>query len=491
MASIKECMITHLNLVDKQLMLSSSTGKNLKEWMDPLIAALSEDGAVPYLINTKERFRASPLASTIIWMEKSGLLPNEVLRIMQQKLLFLNNNNQPGDPNKGNITKQDKDINGWSLAEGVSVWSTSLAIIALTHNTSTTIQVDEIYKNAVLWLIKQQDINSMGWAYQFHKNCDANVIMASLALQALARAYYINSGVFTSESQKAILKAIRIGYDYLNKNLIKKKRYAYWSFLDKPSCTATTWALLALKEISKINEVNTGVKNFYNKNKNNCFKYILSNMPSKESHWLDEQIVCEAGAKYNAQKNYYSFKATLLMQLLELGLSPYHPKVVKQMRWLVNNADEWKIKWYDRKEICTFTYAMVISTIIYWHYYVGNVLAQQLLRTPKNKCDKIGNIIYGFNPIYIHPVQLMCKNRLIYYIIILILIPSLIFLGPLLLKLITDIFEFIKSKWNLIVDDVIIYFIGVFIIGILGFLGRTIVRFVKKGKSNGKSTNIM
>jgi hypothetical protein len=213
----------YIKRIDNNLDIAGSTNKSLFDWMTPIIESLTDDGAVPYLLNTTERYRASPLASTIIWLEKAGLLPIDILDVMQNKLMFLRDACQENDPH-GHYDKQLEDAAGWSLAEGVSIWSTSLAIIALMDTDDNGIKKISKYKDSILWLAQQQDVNKKGWAYQLHENCDVNAITTGLALQALAKAYSkIPLLCFSPEEKKLILQAITSGFIYLKETCNKKR----------------------------------------------------------------------------------------------------------------------------------------------------------------------------------------------------------------------------------------------------------------------------
>lgn len=63
---LKDIWLNHINNADQFINLSLVTDTDLSSWFSPLINSIANDGTVPYLINTKERYRASPLASTII-----------------------------------------------------------------------------------------------------------------------------------------------------------------------------------------------------------------------------------------------------------------------------------------------------------------------------------------------------------------------------------------------------------------------------------------
>lgn len=488
MNNIKKEIQEHLQLMDDFLNFEASTGKNLVGWIEPLINSFTDDGAVSYLMGSKnkERYRASPLASTLIWMNEVCLLPDNVVNIMQDKLLYLRDNCELEDKHKGNAEKKSEDAEGWSMAEGVSVWSTSLALIALMNKTQIGVRKGSLYKSSIIWLSKQKKHGEKGWAYQLLVNCSENAVMTSLALRAIALALKNDSYFEFSDDEKQILyTSLMNGFGYLKENIHynKKKTEAYWCFANKENCAATVWSLIALKEMQELN-VNREVTTFFEKNVMLGINFVLNCMPNKMAKWEDEQIVCEAGAKYSKQKNYYSFSPTLLLELLKLGASPYHYKVINQIKWLLNNQNEWKIKNYDRSEVCSFTYAMLISTITKWSIMVGQENAGRILRNIRDGADHIFQIVMGVPLFEDSCVQLVNKARLKLVWIVSLLVIFFLLKGK-------DIFEHLSSKvdniWlflgheqNTIITNIIssALYALIILIGakLLGFFGKLLRR---------------
>ena len=167
----KGLWIEHLALIDRYANVESFTQKKLTEWFNPLIDSITGDGAVPYLLGTAKRYRASPLSSTISWLDGEGLIPVEILDTMQNMLLELRDNNINSDEEIGKSEKKPEDVDGWSLGEGVSVWSTSMAIIAMLDTSGNGQKQAIKFKSSVLWLAKQRNEEKKGWAYQSYTNC--------------------------------------------------------------------------------------------------------------------------------------------------------------------------------------------------------------------------------------------------------------------------------------------------------------------------------
>lgn len=374
MSDLKSIFRQYLIRLDEYVNFEDHLEKGFTDLLEPFIASLEDDGALPYLIGDKQRYRASPLASSIIWLENAGLLPIEVLNTLQDKLIFLRDNYENSDVQCSSKMKEDEDKQAWSLCEGASVWSTSLAIMALLDNHGNGLKKAKKYKDAIIWLAKQQKLEEKGWAYQKWDNCSVNTVMTSLAMQALAMILNPKNIVefnFSEEEKKIILKALNLGFEYLKEKIVLENNISYWRFEEKPNCAATTWAMLAIKYYTQVNGVDNNIEDFFKEHILRCINFIISKMPKRIEKWLDEQIVYEGGAKYSKQKNYYSFTPTLLIQLFDLGLSPYHPKVVNQIIWLLKNKDKWKITKYDVEKGGTFTYAMTVSVVFKWLSLVG------------------------------------------------------------------------------------------------------------------------
>ena len=208
MSNLKESIKQHNANLEQYLKFENFTGKTLNKWIEPLLESITDDGSISYLLGIKnnERYRASPLASTLIWMCEARLLPETAIDIMQNKLLYLRDHCEEGDKHKGNAQKKNEDIDGWSMAEGVSVWSTSMALIALMDESGVGISKSSLYKNSILWLVKQQKIEEKGWGYQLSVNCKENIIMTALVLRVVSTAL-INKSYFQFDNALLIVSA--------------------------------------------------------------------------------------------------------------------------------------------------------------------------------------------------------------------------------------------------------------------------------------------
>lgn len=408
-----------VSLLDEQINFKAFSGKTLNQYFDKFINSMTLEGAIPYVLNTKERFRASPLASSIIWMEKAKLLSQDVADQLNNKLLFLRDSAEPNDKDPGQNKKKSNDTWAWSFSEGGSVWSTSLAIIALLQrDTERIVSYKEKIKESIRWLILQQDKNEKGWAYQSY-NCSVNSVTSSLAIYAIACS--IAKKDVLSFNEEEVINAnnsLSRGISYLKEAFGDNH---YCSFMDKPSAFATVWALLSLKLIVEIDSKNIDAADLFNTKLRPSLNYIIHNIPSNEI-WGNEQIVKESAANYAKHKNYYSFSPTLIPFLLDLGVSPNSPKIVKQISLLLKDDKQWTIRAYDPEgRICSFTYIMTLSTIIYWLRKVDRTNSRILVDVSnESKLKRIRRFFGGYNNDAQEPIRFIRRNRIVFYWVVLL-----------------------------------------------------------------------
>lgn len=443
-------------------------GEPIEVFFSPVLKSFTDDGALPYTLGKRERYRASPLASSMIWLNKAGVIEPSIQNILKKKLIELRDKHQTGEQRKGQERKRPEDKTGWSLAEGVSTWSTDLAVIALLQDSSVEeINKDEL-KDALKWLIDQKDVHSGGWAYQNNCTCKVNSITTAMTVFALALAKKNELNLTASETEsRALTDAITSGSKYLVNEFNKKK--GYWVFDDKPSIYATVWSLIALKEVYAIDNNNVDVKEQYNEIRTKGIKFIMAILPKKGA-WKEEQIVKEAGANYASQKNYYSFTATLIPFLLDLGISPYEPKIITQIRWLLDHKGEWKILEYDGKEVCSFIYAMVASSIYYWIKKMEEKSVVSVITQVGGIKAKIFKVLCGYENNNNNPYILLKSNRVLIGIGVFVVLLISLFWGQAILaiikKIVVALLQIIRPRTSDIIVNLISTVLYVLISGI-------------------------
>lgn len=469
-------------MMEEQLNFTQLTGKSLIEWFKPLLNSFTDDGAISYLLNSSKRYRASPLSSTIEWLTEANLIPTDCLDILQNKLIYLRDNSESIDTEKGVSEKFEDDNLGWSLSEGVSVWSTSTALLALFDKYGNWKNNTSVIKESTMWLVNQRNTNG-AWSYQKHENCVNSVIMTSLAIRAICKMAKNNFEFSLSSNEKAsISEALQNGFIFLSDKVIKEKHFSYWKFQKEKSCVATTWALLALNELKELDGFSLEkekIEMFYRDHLESSLNFIINQMPKKTERWKDEQIVFEGGAKYNKQKNYQSLSVTLLPQLFKLGLSPFNPKVICQIKWLIEHPDDWKINTYDRGSVCSFSYAMVISTLAIWINQVGRVNASLLIAQPSSRKEKFDKLVFGLQSDRANPFQMILKTRIRLYFIALIIIFFIITLFPILWSISLYIIRCVIALFVKNANDIFVNLIASAIWAIIVFICALIVKRIR------------
>ena len=354
-----------------------------------LVSSIESDGYVPYVIGHHERYRSSPLASCITYLWDAGLLPADAVRALRERLFEIRDR-MPTRETRAPRVKAPEDTPAWCVSEGASVWSTSMALLALLESRiEPNRKQDKTLIEAVEWLIGQQDKDSGGWPFQQTQNSTPTVPMTGLTLRALSRAVMLPD--ITSQFRNALQGSINSGITYLKSKLMRKDRMAFWMFDGYPSLTATVWALEAFRLDPR--DVNHDLP------KSEILRFAVSQIPHGEAEWKSECFVKEPRTKYAHQKTFYTFMPSLLSALFENGLSPIEPKAVAIIQQLViAGRDKCRIKDYDMQP-CTFTHAMALHTLVKWCTKVQNVLVagffspNQRRSTGKSYCP-----VYETNP---------------------------------------------------------------------------------------------
>ena len=362
---------------------------SIRELTEPLIASVNDDGGVSYILNTQERYRSSTLATVLNALADVQLLPLEAVHQMQDHLYALKSRFVPLTDNDDIISKAVEDSHAWGIDEAPSVWTTSMALIALLNTKYTT--RDDVKKNIVLdlresvyWLANQA-YNDGGWGYQKYTEslaCGPLVSMTALAMKAIILAQQ-DSRIFNADAKHSykfntITRALTKGKEYLlaNCKLIEKDNICYWSSYDKPGISVTMWATEALEMMSKENLGGYKTEEYYQLKERVC-NYIYSQLPDEDSiktysqSELFFQARQEDGLKYKknlkADKKFYTFKPYIISRLLDMGEDPFNPKIVSMIGWLLNNREQhWTIEEYNSSSPCSISAAMAINVIVKW-----------------------------------------------------------------------------------------------------------------------------
>lgn len=356
MTEIQDQIIRTLWQADRFICLPRAFGFSVYQLGRDLAASIEDDGSVPYVLGRHERYRSTPLASCLLHLWHAGLLPVTASSVLRERLFYFRDH-MPVQEERQPRVKSTADDPAWCVTEGASVWTTSMALIALTESRSEpdTAQ-DDVLLSAAAWLVRQQHVaDGGGWAFQRSANSAATVPMTALALRALAGAWTLPGSAAFRDSLHA---SIQSGITFLKAELVRKRNVAYWEFDGVPSLTATVWALEAFRLDPR--DVNHALP------RDAILAFAVSQIPKDATEWQSECFVKEPRTNYAHQKTFYTFMPSLLVPLFEFGLSPLHPRVVNVMQRLIAEGQgAWRIREYDM-DACSFTHAMALDVLVTW-----------------------------------------------------------------------------------------------------------------------------
>ena len=167
-----------------------------------------------------------------------------------------------------------------------------------------------------------------------------------------------------------------------------------------------------------------------------------------------------------------------MLDLFEIGISPFHPKVVAQIKWLIQNEDRWKIENYDKSQICSFTYAMVISTIAKWSLLVGQENSKKLLEDEKGKFAILAQSVTGMPFQKKSCVQIVKTSRITFCWIMSLLLVILAMKSKDLYCQIVRIVGYLFEVYSGSKDTIIVNVTSSAVYAIFIFVGATFLRFL-------------
>ena len=448
---IKNAILDHISIIKEFSLIENITEESLSDLYNPLINSIDESGVVKYLIEKDDRYRASPLATCIIWLNRANLLPRSVIAQMNDALLFLRNNTYSKNTNhKYKIEASDKL--GWSQDEGVSVWSTSFALTALLE--TEYFEKKEEFIDSIFWLADQQN-KSGGWSYQAHNNCIDSNFITGLVLQTLSLVIEYKSHLnLSAEQLKRIIRTVNYGLEYAC-DAYNSTDENCWCFKGKAHAAASVYMLDAFSKISQLQEIKKEHKEFYDNNKKSIIRCILNLIPKDASKWAEELIVSEGGAKYSRQKVYACFMPSLCYELMNLGVSPFNSKIVNRMRWLLKDRNNWRITWYDTENNQSFSHAMALSILIIWLSNINKKFNNIKIISQSTKSAILKKFILGFKDNNEQKKDSLNKKRekkrFLLFLAILLLLIGIFFaktLWSIFLLIVTTIFQFCKNNFK-------------------------------------------
>lgn len=379
---LQTAMKEHLRVCDEWNALPNNFRFSKKA--EALIAGIKEDGSVQYYVGSAERYRTTPVASTLEALYTAGLIPELVCQKMQDWVYNSRKDpcDEPGEEGSNPVghPPEPEDEPGWSWNEGVSVWATSKALDTLIltgyydrQDIAENSEVQETTRNALEWLVDQA-YESGGWGFQHMSNldaCSASVTMTALALKVITR--------FLKASEKIILgirleeklsNAKQKGIDYLISEMQEETGNVYWKYNKSPSLTATVWVL------DFINVAGTQEAGLLYKKRKQIRSFCLSKLPKTDSeydNYIDEVYFAGGKTKYKTiaeNSKFYSYMPYHIPVLLNAGVLTTQKQIKVCIRALViGNEVYWngtdKSQGHYQRKSC-FVLAMALSVVAIW-----------------------------------------------------------------------------------------------------------------------------
>lgn len=322
-----------------------------------LLGSINDDGGVPFFVAGKEKIRTTVVATCLLALDKMKAISVNTRKKLQLKILYLKDNMDEIDLARGDVgtKKHPEDKPAWCIGETPSVWSTSYALWAL-FDTGYDGKEWKTIKEALMWLVGQQKADD-GWAYQDFRNCKSTPFLTATALHVLRQSKKFKLKLALSkEDEEKIEKAIARGIKFILDQKKEQGKIAVWT-----DAVNTTWALWALFKDDPLKHselISKGIN------------FLREDLKGREI-WEMRKFVDETGTKYGVHKTYYFFTPSLVLNLLELSVSPFDDLCLKAMEWLKTNLKPkgWVIKGYDIEEPQTFTTALALQTVSTWHKY--------------------------------------------------------------------------------------------------------------------------
>ena len=385
----KDQVFDYITTADSWLNINDAFGSvRIRELMQPLIDSINDDGGVSYVLGEPKRYRTSTLATVLDALFDVKLLPLAAVHQMQKHLYDLKDSFSPLDAADDKINKLPEDVPAWGIDETPSVWTTSMAIITLVNtgfasNDATDRDIVRSLRDSVYWLTEQA-YSDGGWGYQKYNDsdsCKSSVPMTALAMKAIILAQ--NDGQIFNFDAKSnhrfnkITATIQKGKEYLiQQKKEREDKYVYWEYDNKEGVSVTTWVLETLSLLAKSSLPCYRPEDF-EPLKIKIINYIYSQLPDDnglQSYCQSEKFFVAKksdGLKYKPSlrddKAFYTFKPFIISKLLDLGESPYNPKIVLIVKWLLENREQhWIIEEYNSSSPCSISAAMAINVIVKW-----------------------------------------------------------------------------------------------------------------------------
>ena len=375
---------------------SLSEAIKLSEKAETLINGMRDDGAVQYYLDSSGRYRTTPVASVLIALSIADLLPLDTRHTMQDWIFASKNDpcDEPNDIRPAGHKPNPEDEPGWSINEGVSVWTTSKALESLIttgYFDRADIKSDkakqDVVRKALFWLVDQA-YESGGWGFQNYKSeeaCQPCVTMTALTLKVISEFWRRKPVRFSSGEIKKLSDAKKSGIDYLLDNMKTEAQteLPYWEYEGKPSLTATVWVL------DFINTDKKSAGGLYDLRKK-IYKYCLSKMPETMDDFDQhkEEVYFAGGqTKYKEipkNSKFYSYLPYHVHSLMDAGVKPWDGRILVCINALVTGDEEY---WFGQDQSSggiqspsSFAWAMALSVVAKWSRKISKEILSPVVK---------------------------------------------------------------------------------------------------------------
>src|SRR5579859_3395185 len=333
--------------------------KEYSQIVDSLLNSFVPMKGVPTcLMEDHPLYFAGTTATVLLALHHMKALPGNLYQDFHETLFWLRDNTHNLTVNK----KLPEDSVAWDVAEGPSVWTTSIAIWALLGTGYAGPRLDEI-KDAALWLIKHQG-KFGGWGETTIGT--NNLFLAGNIIHAL-RLVLSSPAHFTTSEHEQIKQAIILGIESIRSTSSQKRRSVYWKVQtdegSKPDPTSTLCAIWALYEEGAHQDkdlIKGGI-------------HYLKDTLQGQSIWNFRSMVAEPPIHSSAIK-IVSFTPSFVIPLLRIGCSPFDDICLAPIQWLEQNRMDkgWSHSNFGHEgHPLTFTTAYGLWAIKIWHRYAS------------------------------------------------------------------------------------------------------------------------
>src|SRR6266849_1695148 len=330
---------------------------------------------------------ASTTATTLLALYHIGKLTSE-MRIKFHEALFACKNNMDTTLSG----QKQGDTVAWDSLEGLSPWTTSLAIWALLGTGYQGNRLAEI-KDAALWLVDQRQADGK-WGRYAHDATD--LLLTGTVLHALLLVSRMPALVLTDSELQTIRRARTDALESIRKLGQQERDTVYWigqtesgTQADPTATLCAVWALHEAKGFDK-DKVVTDAK-LVSGGITYLRKALRENaQPGQPPIWPFKRVVISPPIKGPAW-TVVSFTPAFVIPLLAMQCDPFDEICFAPMQWLQRAYLEDEQGWghenygHSANHAISYTTAYALWAIASWYKYASRRFVQQRAEMKKVK----------------------------------------------------------------------------------------------------------